>query len=63
VLFQLEQLNYQQHILIILLNLIALIAYNRHARIIFKNNKNLHIIDPWKQTASRTKNNTEFNFY
>ena len=43
---------------------IALIAYNRHARIIFKNNKNLHIIDPWKQTADiGTKNNTEFNFY
>jgi hypothetical protein len=36
---------------------IALIAYNRHARIIFKNNKNLHIIDPWKQTADvGTKN-------
>jgi hypothetical protein len=36
---------------------IALIAYNRHARIIFKNNKDLHIIDPWKQTADiGTKN-------
>ena len=36
---------------------IALIAYNRHARIIFKNNNNLHIIDPWKQTADvGTKN-------
>lgn len=36
---------------------IALIAYNRHARIIFKNNKNLYIIDPWKQTADvGTKN-------
>ena len=36
---------------------IALIAYNRHARIIFKNNTNLHIIDPWKQTADiGTKN-------
>jgi hypothetical protein len=37
--------------------IIALIAYNRHARIIFKNNNNLHIIDPWKQTADiGTKN-------
>lgn len=36
---------------------IALIGYNRHARIIFKNNNNLHIIDPWKQTADvGTKN-------
>ena len=36
---------------------IALIAYNRHARIIFKNNTNLHIIDPWKQNADiGTKN-------
>jgi hypothetical protein len=36
---------------------ISLIAYNRHARIIFKNNEKLHIIDPWKQSADiGTKN-------
>ena len=36
---------------------IALIAYDRHARIIFKHNNNYHIIDPWKQTADiGTKN-------
>ena len=36
---------------------IGLIAYDKHARIIFKNNTNLHIIDPWKQTADTgTKN-------
>ena len=36
---------------------IGLIAYNRHARIIFKNGINIHIIDPWKQSADiGTKN-------
>ncbi len=36
---------------------IANIAYDRHARIIFKNNNKLYIIDPWKQTADiGTKN-------
>jgi hypothetical protein len=36
---------------------IANIAYDRHARIIFKDKDKLYIIDPWKQTAdSGTKN-------
>jgi hypothetical protein len=30
---------------------IANIAYDKHARIIFKNNDKLYIIDPWKQIA------------
>ena len=37
--------------------IIANIAYDRHARTIFKNNNKLYIIDPWKQSAdSGTKN-------
>ena len=37
--------------------IIANIAYDRHARTIFKNNNKIYIIDPWKQTADAgTKN-------
>jgi hypothetical protein len=37
--------------------IIANIAYDRHARTIFKNNNNIYIIDPWKQSADAgTKN-------
>ena len=37
--------------------IIANIAYDRHARIIFKNNNKIYIIDPWKQSADAgTKN-------
>ena len=36
---------------------IANIAYDRHARTIFKNNNKIYIIDPWKQSADAgTKN-------
>lgn len=37
--------------------IIANIAYDRHARTIFKNNNKIYIIDPWKQSADAgTKN-------
>ena len=37
--------------------IIANIAYDRHARTIFKNNNKIYIIDPWKQSADTgTKN-------
>jgi hypothetical protein len=37
--------------------IIANIAYDKHARTIFKNNNNIYIIDPWKQSADTgTKN-------